>query len=316
MKKNNLHYFVDGHSYSEEKVPECIREYFIKSNNNYKLQAVGLIIERNTSYIFLPHNTSLCDELTNTDIQNLVQVMIIVNNLFYNSNGDRLIDKQLSDKYSVIKWLIEDYHNFGIYSPTSRISCKKDKGIINWNKSIKKIRPVFINNEAYILDFFRTKKIQTEDIVSDIQRVVLSEISDNFGGIFNDFKYRLHNDELRFLKEDREYLKRDYREHLINILRCRLSTINAMRERTLVKNLITYLGLGDVDNLTVVTKEFHVIFEKIMKVALEDKEDLHKYVPTAQWDFTINGHEYSPHNNQIPDALVEKNNSLYIYDVK
>ena len=68
--------------------------------------------------------------------------------------------------------------------------------------------------------------------------------------------------------------------------------------------------------ISIVTTEFHVIFEEAMKAYFHHDKDLERFVPKAHWHITIDNHNFSPINNQIPDALVLRAPFVDIYDAK
>lgn len=302
--------YVDGYTYQIDQVPKAIRKYFIQIKDQLKLRVVGVHISKQAAYVFLPHNTVRNDLVSLSMIHDLCKSIIVAQNRLSNSELAGNFTSEISDMYSTISWLINDYYAHGIYFRREAHISKKDSGKIDWPTSIKKAKPFFVKDNLYIFDFFRKKKVNQEDIVSLTQKNILLRISKKYGFLFNNFNFP---DNFRHLTIE----KKSTAKQLLIQLRSILKSINVLRDKKLVQTLISYIERShNNEGLSVITSDFHVIFEDAMKLYVHHDNSLQKYVPKAQWYMSINGHSYRLRNTQIPDGIVINKGKLDIYDAK
>ncbi|MFA9354697.1 LlaJI family restriction endonuclease [Pediococcus pentosaceus] len=214
-----------------------------------------------------------------------------------------------SDLFSTIQWLIQDYEKNGLfYSYETELN--KKRGRISWNQTIKKVTPFLQDDQLVLMNFLRKKKISTFDTLSIIHANILSLISDHFGVFFNDFLYVN-----RFKKID--LFNFDYIYHELKTIRYKTNVRRTLKLVDSIELLLQFVGT-DNSEFSIATKEFHIIFENALKKFVGHNQLLlDKYVPQAEWEFKLPSSVSQKHcNTQIPDALVENNGSLDIYDAK
>lgn len=303
--------WIDGKAYEKNSVPWYLLPYFKQTddkNLTLKLNVVGIHLQQNNLHVMLPKNLSNTDRNIEDDVTLLVKGL--TNNQFTNStsSNDEPLVKQ-SDLFSVISWLINDFKKHGIYR--TRFSYKdRQKGKINWNKTIKNEIPVLNHGSLSIIEFSRTHKKNMYTEISMIHSYIMKTIADNYGLFFQRFSFKKATPTLQ------ENKITDIKKILIRAMKH--TKVN--RELYLFKNILIFLDLikSNNRNLSIVTTEFHVLFEQLVKVFVNHDSTMMDYVPQAIWNFKLPSNlEIQKHiSSQIPDALVKQNGRLDIYDPK
>lgn len=306
MKSLKITKWVDGVAYTN--VPTDLECYFSETNalNQKRLQNVGVVLNRNSINIFLPKNTKI-DSTTNDDIRLLVKVLMNYQDRQIANEDGPLVKS--NDLFTTIKWLVNDYTNNGLLMHSEKRTRLQANGRINWNKTIKKVIPTYINDEPILTEFYKTKSFIEPNDLTMIHSAILQDIAENYGFLI-DFKYF---DKYKGV----DLFQNDILSKIIATLTKKLRYINQTRSCNLIRQIIAYLtGKGMHEDLSLTTTEFHVIFEHAMKKVVHHNESLEKFVPKAKWEIKIDNRLFTPTNSQIPDALVLNSNKLDIYDAK
>lgn len=316
MAEFNQKIWIDGQPapYGTE-VPSYMRQYFNHNTNGTKdnLNYVGFHLANNELNIMLPKNSELVNDVSPDVINVLVDALR--NNRGRNSgSGDANSVIASNDLFVVVEWLIQDFRANGIFAVNHKTWDRK-RGKINWGRTIKKVTPFVQDDNLVLLDLIRKKRILDFDEVSQIHAAVMQQIANKFGVLFHGFSF----------KSMLPAIDINDRSKLNQVLNKLYTKTNVRREKLLIRNILNYLGLIDSDKteLSIVTTEFHVLFEESFKRFIGDQEELHTSlaIPSAKWTINLPGKQaITAKNKQIPDALVvrQENQQEYldIYDTK
>ena len=298
--------WVDGKKYKD--IPSELQKYFgtINPISGFgSLQNVGAVIIKGNFHLFLPKNTAP-DSVDYSDIQLLINILTAYHDKTSSLGNGTLV--QTNDLFPIVEWLIKDFTRNGLLLNTNKVTKRQYNGKISWNKTIKSILPMTIHDEPVLTEFYKTKSFVKEDFLTIIQKSVLSEISTKYGALFK-FSYNVN--------KSYDLTNERNKKETVTLLTKLLRYVNEIRKRQLIKQLIAYIETqGSTQQISIVTTEFHVIFEHAMKAYFHHNKGLEKHVPKAHWNITINDRHFSPINNQIPDALVLYPPYVHIYDAK
>ena len=306
MKK---YYFVDGIEYSKKFIPNEVINHFEYKNSMYKLKKVGFIFTNNKLFVFLPKNTNqskISSNENNMLFKALTKFSHLLNNNSSNIHNDIEIEK--NDLFSVIDWLITDYIHNGIIKNNISRETRLNIGKINWDKTLKKITPINNSNGPIYLKFIHNQKILNYNFLSKVQQMVLTDISNKFGDLWN-FKY--------YNRSRIQSMSAENIQFLIKELQSMLKLTNVIQQKILIICLLYYLykiSNGE-SNWSVITPNFDKIFEKAIQKYFGHNNTLMSYVPKAKWDIPLVSNKKLV-NRQIPDVLVNNFGSLDIYDAK
>lgn len=302
----NMTKWVDGQKY--KNVPLELQEYFSAINPSSglrSLQYVGVILKRKRLDLFLPKNT-IPDSVNQSDIRLLIDVLIAYQNIDSSLGSGSVV--QCNDLFPIVEWLVTDFIQNGLLLNTMKVTKHQYNGKIDWNTTIKKVLPTVIQEEPILTTFYKTKSFVQQDFLTLIQKSVLADISANYGVLF-DFSYNV--------AKPYDLTNSSNKDKAVIFLKKQLRYVNEIRKRQLIKQLLAYIAsMSGSQEISIVTTEFHVIFEKAMKAYFHHDKDLERFVPKAHWHITIDNHNFSPINNQIPDALVLRAPFVDIYDAK
>ncbi|MDI6666654.1 hypothetical protein QMA56_02900 [Leuconostoc falkenbergense] len=316
MTKIRQKIWVDGQiPQSGIEIPTYMRQYFNKSTNGSHgvLNYVGFHLTNSELNIMLPKNSEWSNSVS-VDVINILIDSLKDNRDSKSGDSETVSGITTNDLFSVVEWLIQDFRSNGIFA-INQTQWNKRKGKINWETTIRKATPFVQDNNLVLINLFRKKRISELDEVSKIHAFVMQQIADQFGILFHGFSFKSRLTPIDL--NDTVKLKR--------VLNKTFTMTNIRREKMLILNLLKYLDLIDSKQfeLSIVTMEFHVLFEKSFKFFIGDQEELHTpaAIPKARWSLELPGREpIIAKNKQIPDALVirhgQKCQYLDIYDSK
>lgn len=310
MSKN---YFIEGNIYQANEVPEklIIKQYFEPSSNakQYKARVSGLSIIDNQTYLFLPKNTqnhvsvALKDELGKLTFKSLLK--------YRNENQLRSEERYWlghessnAELVDIIKWLINDYKNNGIFKEEVRYESNDLKDRIQWNRTIKNQFPFIIDEQLFFPKLItNNNKINTDSLITAIHKNVINEITHVYGWLF---QVDVRNEYVNINLSNTQ---------IIRILKGELDRTQHSRIQLLIINIINYLVNYELKHKTfdLVTPYFEYVWEGAISSIFEDNKDLHKKVGKPYWRFkdgTIRT------NTQLPDTLVSMESKLVIIDAK
>lgn len=190
-------------------------------------------------------------------------------NLF-NGNGDNRSFNLLA----IILFLLNDYHEYGVYSNSEDIIEINGDGAILWTKTIDEGFTIIRDNRPYYTDLYTKKTIDDEmDYFKRLHECILTECSK-----------QLHNSELEDLFEivsvelSEESIE-DFgdKEYILDRLQSELSLQFNTRRQILLKTMYTYVSqdkrvLEENKGISMFgTTAFHAVWEKICAEVFNNK---------------------------------------------
>lgn len=297
--------FVDGDF--EQKIPSVLLPYFKQTPHGYLLRNVGIIADFEECYVFLPHNLNP-ECFGSHEFKLLVRLLEKCNNLKTLGNDAQGKITFESDLFKTIRWLVHDYKQNGLYKKQQNIERVQSSGIINWPKTIRSVDPYVFNEEPVLLDFVKKSRKINNDILTLIHASALEEISTKFGMIVSDFKFS-YDGHLQKIPIDKK----------IRILKKYRRSVNDNRTKLLIHELLNFFESEKIDDvISLVTEEFHIVWELMVSHVWNHDDQLKQYVAKSQWNAQIGSRFVTGINEQIPDTLIrdEKNHKLHILDSK
>lgn len=316
MTKISQNVWIDGQSIQKGiVVPKYMLQYFKKNSGGSEdtLKYVGFHLRNDELNVMLPKNSEWTEHVS-LDVINIL-IDSLRDNRSYKSGFDNTeVNISTNDLFVVVEWLIQDFRSNGILE-VNHTQWNKNKGKIHWGRTIKKTIPFVQDDNLVLLNLIKRKHVSEFDIVSKIHASVMEQIAEKFGVLFHgfSFKSRLAHVNLNDIVKLKRILNKTY------------TNTNVRREKMLIRSLLTYLNLiyTNQSELSIVTTEFHVLFENSFKQFIGDEKKLHnpEAVPDAIWSIELPGQNpIFAKNRQIPDALVvrieQQQQYLDIYDTK
>lgn len=316
MTKISQNIWVDGQAAPVGvKIPDYMRQYFKKTADDREgtLSYVGFHLTNNELNVMLPKNSAWVKHVPSDTIN------ILIDSLRDNracKSGDTTTEINVStnDLFAVVEWLIQDFRSNGIFE-VNHTQWNKNRGKIHWGRTIKKTTPFVQDDNLVLLNLIKKKRVSDFDTVSQIHASVMEHIAERFGVLFHGFSFKS-----RLTRIDLGEISK-----LQRILNKTFTKTNVRREKMLIRGLLNYLNLIEANQseLSIVTTEFHVLFENSFKQFIGDQDKLHGQgaVPSAIWSIELPGQKtIAAKNRQIPDALVIRSSQgreyLDIYDTK
>lgn len=316
MTKISQNIWVDGQAAPVGvKIPDYMRQYFEKTADDREgtLNYVGFHLTNNELNVMLPKNSAWVKNVPSDTIN------ILIDSLRDNRArklGDTTTEINVStnDLFAVVEWLIQDFRSNGIFE-VNHTQWNKNRGKIHWGRTIKKTTPFVQDDNLVLLNLIKKKRVSDFDTVSQIHASVMEHIAEIFGVLFHGFSFKS-----RLTRIDLGEVSK-----LQRILNKTFTKTNLRREKMLIRGLLNYLNLIEASQseLSIVTTEFHVLFENSFKQFIGDQDKLHGQdaVPSAIWSIELPGQKtIAAKNRQIPDAVVIRSSQgreyLDIYDTK
>lgn len=309
----NSHFFVEENVYQLEDVPrELINKQYFKpttNSNQYKANVAGISIFDEAIYFFLPKNTQ--DYLSNEVKKELGKLTF--ESLLKYRNENRLTseekywlgkDHSNADLVEVVRWLLNDYKNNGIYSQEKKHESNDIRDRIQWNKTIKGHYPLIIDNQIFYPNLIsESKRKDPNSLLTLIHNNVISKITNLYGWLFQ-------------VDERKKYFEIELStSQIIQFLKNELNRTTNTRNQVLIKNIISFLINHEMKNRTfdLVTPYFEYVWEDACRVIFDDDINLHKMVGKPYWKFKDDTIKTS---NQLPDVLLTIDSNLVIIDAK
>lgn len=284
-----------------------IREKCSVQSNRDAETFVGLMCDHGDIQIFFPLGYHIAEDAKGLrrDILQLFAVLA-ANTRRKDSEiavrGDR--DDEVDFPLLSYLYLIKDYFARGYYRERE-FSCRRaKKGKIDWNRTIKTIKPCVQDNDVFYLDFVtRKNEIKENEWITLIHEYCVYESFARAGWLFTDSMPK----KPRIVKKEKLFraLLHDKLSHTFND-----------RNRTLFSHMLAivdYRGDKDADkNYRYGTYRFEYVWEKMIdKVfGIGKKED---YFPKTAWH--VDGKR---HDNAFlePDTVMIYRDDVYLLDAK
>lgn len=266
-----------------------------KSNNEYNLKHSKLIIKVFDKYVEVKKNL-INDELETLDY----------------------IDEKLNyNKITILKFFIEDYIKYGLYTSRKDEYEKNGTDTINWGKTIQYNNVIISNGRPIYIDMFTNKKSIDEDCtIRIIHKYILTKAIKFFT------KLDLFDFSVNF--SDYTDLPNDDNEYISNLLSNRLNTEFVDRNIRLIKSMKAYIdkekfNYNNNEINIYGTREFEYVWEEINSHIFDNhyKDSITEIEKPILFKYGFTK-ENKPKGNLTPDvvSLDVMNDILYIIDSK
>ncbi len=290
------------------------------ANIDEKDYFVGIKYEDDRLQVNFPlgYKKSGTEQELRKDILSLIKVL----SAFNTENVACITNSVIKDKEKVqfpihaYLYIIRDFLSNGYYVEKEVVFNQNKTGKINWNKTIKQIKPVMNDDSVVYLDYITRKTNYNEDeLISQIHRYCVYECFDKLGWIFSSFKpvkpTILFNKKL-FISVIKMKISQTFNEKVLMLFNYMIDVIEQLDKSNGLHNF--FYG----------TDNFAYIWECMVDSAFGVK-DKQKYYPHIFWD--IDGKQYSSDDTEYsksalrPDTIMILNEKtseqeLYVLDSK
>ena len=187
-------------------------------------------------------------------------------------NGDG--DNRSFNILAVILYLLNDYHEYGIYTNSEEIVEINGEGEILWGKTIDEGFAMIEDNKPYYMELYTGKTVDDDmDYFKRLHECVLTECSKQLRAAQLDILFGIETVEL---SEERliDFGDRDYvLERLLKELNVQFNT----RRQILLKTIYTYISqdrrmLEENDGISMFgTTAYHAVWEKVCAAVFDNK---------------------------------------------
>ncbi|EPV5023912.1 LlaJI family restriction endonuclease [Enterobacter hormaechei] len=241
---------------------------------NSKLDFCGLIIDKETTSIFLPRNSN------NLNVQNFKELgSSLIKAIYkYAQNRERFSlrdgysDRLIGDSYlSLAFTLLKDFVENGLYI-RHKYEIKRNQGKICWKRTINKIQSFPSGNSPIYLDTIGKKKnISLDSEITRIHARIIRELDDVIGWIYFSDDSRIQH-ELADIN-----LPENSDEAQIDCIERELNNVYSDRDMNLLKDLVKFLTLKNKisnNNIVIGINKFHSMWENMIDNCLISKFDI------------------------------------------
>lgn len=252
---------------------ENICVYDAKLNGD---EFVGIRIKNDKPQVYFPvgYRKPQTEREQKKDILNLISVLSV----YSNKKESFQTQSAESQSFPIHAYIgvFTYYINYGYFSETESIYKKGTSGIINWNKTIKRIQPQISKKKPIYLDFIvRKTRLNEDNLITQIHKYCVEESYKKIGCIFSS------------IKPDAAPIK--FNEALFSsVLLSKIS--NTFNEKHLILfrqmlDIVRFLGKNKKNqNMLFGTNDFEYVWEKLIDevygVSEEKKQD---FYPRTKW---------------------------------
>ncbi len=242
------------------------------------------------------------------NILNLIQILRKFGEKNENLYSSQLFAKEQNFEFPVSAYLfiIRDFLSNGYYVQKETLYSKSSTGKANWSRTIKSVKPQFLNFEPFYFDFIsqKTNYSQTE-LISQIHKFCVYECFSKLGFLFSSFmpeKSELRLNKALFSATIKKAMAQTFNENNLLLFKNMLDVLNFLSEKSENKDFI----YG--------TQNFHIIWEKLVDSIFGEK-DKERFYPKVFWKLkTKAGGEETfdfgmdeKHNSLRPDTIMITN---------
>ncbi len=242
------------------------------------------------------------------NILNLIHVLKAYGEKSENLSSLSLFEKKQKVEFplSAYLFIIRDFLSNGYYFQKETLYSKSPSGKVNWSRTIKRVKPQFIDFEPFYFDFITQKTNYSQrELVSKIHKFVVHECFSKLGFLFSSFmpeKPELKLNKALFTAVIKKAMGQTFNENTLLLFKNILDVLNFLDEKSENKDFV----YG--------TQNFHVIWEKLVDRIFGEthKED---FYPKVFWKLKkIGGREElfnfntdEKHNSLRPDTIMITN---------
>lgn len=285
-----------------------------ESDNDF----IGVISDGDRTYVrfprgFYPNSGNLSEHVgTAADIRHSITLLLrIIDHCSDRGNQELSLlgrKKDRDDRMPVNAYiyLIRDFMTRGYYHETEVIYKNGHHGKINWAKTVKNVRPMLQDDEAYYLDFIvRKNRINEDNLVTLIHKYCIYLSFKRMGWLYTD---HIPDSPIKKIDEDTEKV-------FHNVIARRISETFNDRNRLLFKGM-----LDIIDNSTDADDEqrfgisnFNTVWQEMIE-RVYGNEDRKKYYPRGAYHI---GSITKDDLSQLePDSIMKYDDDIYVLDAK
>ena len=184
-------------------------------------------------------------------------------------------------------------------------------GKINWNRTIKQIKPVINDNSIAYLDFIiRKKHINENQIVTEIHKYCVFKAFEILGRFFSSVKPQKADIPSKVIEKNCKYV--------CSILKKKIEQTHLEDNKVLFINLYRFLTKVNapetIDHFTLGTNSFNIVWEQMIDSIFENIQKKEEYFPHSQWTYA-NGTKGFKLPLE-PDTITIYRNNCFILDSK
>ncbi len=268
MQKQQKMILVDGQSLSDYQINELsayllesTNQLFVK-NSNWIVNFVGYaeINSNNITYQLysFPKHFNFDKLDIKVDFQNVVTSIIKANkNVTGINNDERLITNRLLYLNNIVDY----YLQFGLYQEINKIAVKGTPKKINFQKTIKKITPIVIEDNFVYNQFVNQQKTYNYTFVTDCLVYFVNEETKKYNFYFPNYQIEY------------EYNKQIFRDKHYVIKRLEEIYQDTFNDQVkyLIKNMLDYLKnnlLTQAQDLLLCTTNYELVWEEMVACLL------------------------------------------------
>lgn len=258
---------------------------------------------------YIEHMNLICKVIEKCKLKSNINVGYDFS-IFQNQNNAQEIHR-----YSIAKFILQDYMENGLYELKSSVFSKNAKGPINWNRTINKIGPFISESGVYYFDTINKKQIVDRDqLITKVHEYVVNESTKLGKHLFGCSQIdTLSISKVNFNKEDRK--------KIISIIHSYRGQVFSDREISLLKALAAWFEQSKNYTPKMGTGSFNFIWEYVCKTVFGHNSNIEKSMPSP-YLFMYDTNNFLPEEGKasrlIPDVLrIDKEKKiLYILDAK
>jgi hypothetical protein len=293
----------------------------ISVDGNQLVSFCGMLTDSNVINIFLPRSSVIKRQDQRAKIKIASQIMQSIERYGLESatsvdlmdEGEGVIGVE---QLSLIKSLLIDYRNYGLYSRRQTLQTK-NVGKPHWGRTVAHSTPYpNLRNQPIFLDIFGTKRrYYSNSEVSKIHASVIRKLDDKYAWLLDELEAAsLH--ELKDVADPHGDIK-----YQRAILQRELSVTYSEREIHLLKQLSRSLAedSGELaSNFVVGLQRYHYAWEYMLKQVLEHTVELNSKLPAPVYIDKDGGHKHAFDRGMRADIFImpPKTNQLIIIDAK
>ena len=283
--------------HSEKKAkPQLICNYTGKLSGN---EFVGLKFENGKLTVNFPigYAPSENEKDSRKDILNLISVLSTFSDhkdSFYNNSDLKNADKVEFPIHAYL-FIINNFLNNGYYIERETTYNRAVSGKINWNRTIKQIRPQIADENVVYLDFITRKTNHNEaELITLIHKYCVYESFSKIGFLFSSFVPQ--KSELKF---NGNLFK--------TVIRTKLAGTFSEKNQLLFKNMLDIINYidsnGEDKNFYYGTEKFEHVWESLVDTVFGEN-DKEKFYPKCNW--VIFGEGNSEHELHYDSDVYKK----------
>lgn len=261
-------------------------------------------------------DTNQIEKNERKQIFNLIRIITSFSNHNKGEITSKLNGKQLNDfPVKAILFLIEDYlERNSYYTEKEILYIKNTSGKINWQRTIKKSKPVVSENGIAFLNFIiRKNRIQENQLITELHKYCVYKSFEIFGFLYTSFLPE------RGLLDEKEVSKN--LKYFKQFLKDKIDSTNIESNIELFKNMFDFLNNlvceDEIKEAVYGTNCFQTVWEKMIDNywgTIKQYQKEKYFYPASKWNF-LDGTTKINHPLR-PDTILLESGQCFIIDAK